>query len=236
MKDNPFANMKWVFFDLGNTLIDETCARRHLLKQIVIRLSHKGFTTAPERIELALAAAVARFCPEPWESALEGFVADVGQACQLLQDISYPKHLEQTYPATPSLLAGLEHNGFRLGVLANQSLGTERRLGEYGIGHHFSCCLSSAEVGFAKPDMKLFRLAEEAAGCSGRELLMIGDRLDNDIRPARARGWATIRVKQGLAAAQQPRDSLDEPDASCSDLADVVALLGASATKCSPQR
>ena len=225
-----------VFFDLGNTLIDETCARRHLLKQIAILLSHKGFTTTPESIELALAAAFARFCPEPWEKALEGFVPDIGQACQMLQDFSYPKHLEQPYPATPSLLAGLQHSGFRLGVLANQSLGPERRLREYGIGHHFSCCLSSAEVGFAKPDMRLFRLAEEAAGCSGHKLLMIGDRLDNDIRPARARGWATIRVKQGIAGAQQPRDLLDAPDASCSSLADVIALLGVSASKCNPQQ
>lgn len=236
MKNNPFANIKWVFFDLGNTLIDETSARRHLLKQIAMRLSHEEFTTAPERIESALAAAFARFCPEPWESALEGFVADVGQACQILQDIPYPKYLEQPYPATQSLLAGLEHRGFRLGVLANQSLGTESRLREYGIGRYFSCCLSSAEVGFAKPDMNLFRLAEEAAGCSGRELLMIGDRLDNDIRPARVRGWATIRIKQGLAEAQQPRDSLDEPDASCYNLEAVVGLLGVSATKCTPQR
>jgi hypothetical protein len=29
---------------------------------------------------------------------------------------------------------------------------------------------------------------------------MIGDRLDNDIRPARLRGWKTIRVAQGFAA------------------------------------
>lgn len=232
MKDNPLANIKWVFFDLGNTLIDESCARRHLLKQIAMRLSHKGFTAAPVSIELALAAAFARFCPEPWESAVEGFVADIDQARQILQDIPYPKHLEQPYPATPSLLAGLKYSGFRLGVLANQSLGTERRLREYGIGRHFSCCLSSAEVGFAKPDMRLFRLAEEAAGCSGHKLLMIGDRLDNDIRPARSRGWTTMRVKQGLANGQRPRDLLDEPDASCATLADVASLLGCAVTQC----
>jgi FMN phosphatase YigB (HAD superfamily) len=28
---------------------------------------------------------------------------------------------------------------------------------------------------------------------------MIGDRLDNDIRPARLLGWKTIRIAQGFA-------------------------------------
>jgi FMN phosphatase YigB (HAD superfamily) len=40
----------------------------------------------------------------------------------------------------------------------------------------------------------------ERAGCALSEAVMIGDRLDNDIRPARLRGWKTIRVAQGFAA------------------------------------
>ncbi len=41
---------------------------------------------------------------------------------------------------------------------------------------------------------------------------MIGDRLDNDIRPARLLGWKTIRVAQGFARFQSPRDPWEEPD------------------------
>jgi putative hydrolase of the HAD superfamily len=41
---------------------------------------------------------------------------------------------------------------------------------------------------------------------------MIGDRLDNDIRPARLLGWKTIWVTQGFARFQSPRDLWDEPD------------------------
>jgi FMN phosphatase YigB (HAD superfamily) len=41
---------------------------------------------------------------------------------------------------------------------------------------------------------------------------MIGDRLDNDIRPARLLGWKTIRMAQGFGRFQSPRDTLDEAD------------------------
>ena len=50
------------------------------------------------------------------------------------------------------------------------------------------------------------------AGYAASEAVMIGDRLDNDIRPARLLGWRTVRVLQGPGRFQSPRDSWDEPD------------------------
>ena len=51
---------------------------------------------------------------------------------------------------------------------------------------------------------------------------MIGDRLYNDIRPARLLGWKTIRILQGFARFQEPRDRLDEADATIADLAELL--------------
>jgi hypothetical protein len=44
------------------------------------------------------------------------------------------------------------------------------------------------------------------------------DRLDNDIRPARLLGWETIRVAQGFARFQLPRDLWEEPDRTVANL------------------
>jgi hypothetical protein len=38
---------------------------------------------------------------------------------------------------------------------------------------------------------------------------MIGDRLDNDIRPTLLLGWKTMRIAQGFAPFQSPRDGLE---------------------------
>ena len=40
------------------------------------------------------------------------------------------------------------------------------------------------------------------AGCRPEEAVMVGDRLDNDIFPAKALGMGTVWVRQGLAVHQ----------------------------------
>jgi FMN phosphatase YigB (HAD superfamily) len=54
---------------------------------------------------------------------------------------------------------------------------------------------------------------------------MIGDRLDNDIRPARVLGWKTIRIMQGFARFQIPRDQLDEADLTVANLSELAPIL-----------
>ena len=74
-----------------------------------------------------------------------------------------------------------------------------------------SLCLSSAELGLKKPDPEIFQLALSQSGCEPEQAVMIGDRLDNDIRPARLQGWKTIGLckasrdssHQGIASTRQ---------------------------------
>ena len=58
-------------------------------------------------------------------------------------------------------------------------------------------CFWSYENGFSKPDPHVFRLLTarlEGRGINPAQILMVGDRLDNDIAPARAFGWHTWRI------------------------------------------
>lgn len=57
---------------------------------------------------------------------------------------------------------------------------------------------SLAEEGISKPDLRIFQLALEKAQCNSEEVIMIGDRIDNDIIPAKKIGMYTIWVKQGM--------------------------------------
>lgn len=41
---------------------------------------------------------------------------------------------------------------------------------------------------------------------------MVGDRLDNDIMPAKKAGMKTIRIKQGLNSVQKPLSDEYSPD------------------------
>ena len=103
------------------------------------------------------------------------------------------------YEGVPELLEKLVDR-YRLGIIANQSMGTEQRLVNYGIRQYFDIIMSSAEVGISKPDLKIFKTALDKAECIPENAYMIGDRLDNDIEPAAQLGMHTIWVKQASFA------------------------------------
>ena len=48
----------------------------------------------------------------------------------------------------------------------------------------------------------IFKKAFELAGCQPYNSVMVGDRLDNDIRPAKALGMRTVWVRKGLSIYQ----------------------------------
>lgn len=107
--------------------------------------------------------------------------------------------MEKLYEGVTELLNKLKTR-YKLGIIANQSLGTEQRLKEYGIHYFFDVIIASAEVGLEKPNPDIFKLAIKSAGCNPDEAYMVGDRLDNDIEPAGELGMHTIWVRQGSFA------------------------------------
>lgn len=90
-------------------------------------------------------------------------------------------------------------NGILLGIASNSQAYTLRELNTalQGAGVNLSTFdlelrFWSFENGFSKPDPHVFRILTarlEARGISPSETLMVGDRLDNDIEPAKAHGW-----------------------------------------------
>jgi FMN phosphatase YigB (HAD superfamily) len=58
-------------------------------------------------------------------------------------------------------------------------------------------CFFSFQAGFSKPDPNVYRwltAASRLQGISPGEILMVGDRIDNDIEPARRQGWRTWQI------------------------------------------
>lgn len=76
----------------------------------------------------------------------------------------------------------------------------DQALGGIGLGlslFHRPLCFLSFEFGFSKPNPKVFRILQERLenlGLFPGQILMVGDRQDNDIDPARAQGWQTWRL------------------------------------------
>ena len=174
--------LKWLFFDLGSTLIDES----ECIEYRICELLKQENAPPREVLERRMRenAALNRL---PYKDTVREFG---------LQTSKWPKQLEKLYSGVPEVLLNLRER-YSLGVIANQSAGTEERLTRYGIRECFEVIVASAEEGLEKPDPEIFRLALRRAGCTPDESCMIGDRLDNDIVPALSLGMKTVWVRQG---------------------------------------
>lgn len=100
------------------------------------------------------------------------------------------------------LLPQLRAAGCLLGIASNAQAYTVRELdwalAESGLdrGRLFepNLCFWSFEHGFSKPNAHVFQILSarlEARGVQAGETLMVGDRLDHDMEPARRHGWRT---------------------------------------------
>jgi HAD superfamily hydrolase (TIGR01549 family) len=217
------AGVRWLFFDLGNTLISEDAATEFRIGQLVNCLESHGRRCSVEEVRSALRQASAEFAPRLITAAIAKLTDDPELRRFIEANARYPKELESPYDGAEQVLRMLSSR-YRIGVIANQAAGTEERLAKWGLMPLISICLSSAELGLEKPDPAIFRLALSQAECAPAETVMIGDRTDNDIRPARLQGWRTIRILQGFARFQAPRDAFDEADVTVAKLSELLPL------------
>lgn len=68
-------------------------------------------------------------------------------------------------------------------------------LSDYGLADLFGHVVESAAVGVRKPDPRIFMLGVEALGLSPQQVMVVGDSVKNDIRPARSIGCHTVWLK-----------------------------------------
>lgn len=114
---------------------------------------------------------------------------------------------------------------YKIGIIANQSMGTKSRLKAFGVLEYIDLVIASAEEGVAKPDMRIFQRALDRAGCIPQNAVMIGDRLDNDIAPANAIGMKTVWIKQSFGRYSTPQNEKEKANDIVNNLNDVCRLL-----------
>lgn len=206
--------LRCLFFDVGYTLVDEDA---------VWEARCQEQADMPEACALGLTAGdIYREIEEASRQYLPQYRA-VMKKYSFTQVAPFRGELETLYPEAPAVLAAMSQK-YALGVIANQAKGLKERLLEWGIQPYFMAVASSWEAGASKPDPALFRYALDLAGCAPEEAFMIGDRLDNDIFPAKALGMKTVWLRQGFGALQIPKSPEYEPDYTIDSLTELTGI------------
>lgn len=202
--------IKWIFFDVGSTLIDETECYNHRIRDAIAGTDITFEEFNEKRIFFA-------------KQNLRGDI----EALKFFGLAKTPWHHEdeKPYEEAEAVLNALCEREYSIGVIANQSLGTEKRLENRGLMKYIKLVVASAEEGVAKPDCEIFLRALKRADCLPENAVMIGDRIDNDIEPANRLGMKTIWVRQGFSIYQKPENDIQTADHIVDSLQDVLEIL-----------
>lgn len=188
--------IKAVIFDVGETLIDESRVWR-------------GWAAYLEVPEVDLIAArddlIAR--GEPLGRVFDRFRASFDLAAARRERAALGDtemfDARDLYPDAEPCLHRLRALGYRVGIAGNQPKGAVAALEALKLSADFIAM--SATLGVTKPSATFFEKVAEMSGISAREIAYVGDRLDNDILPARAAGMAAIFLLRGPWAKVQAR-------------------------------
>jgi HAD superfamily hydrolase (TIGR01509 family) len=101
-------------------------------------------------------------------------------------------HENEFYPDALPCVRRLRSRGLRVGAVGNTPAFVEDDLRE-----HFDFVGSSARWGVEKPAPAFFERVREESGVGAREIAYVGDRVDNDVRPALAAGMVAVHVRRG---------------------------------------
>jgi len=202
--------LKAVFFDVGETLVDEerwwrVLAEREGLQPHVVWAA-LGVTIERGEEHTALWGHLGIERPETWWQAVRYDIGDL-------------------YEDAIDCLEAVRALGLRVGIVGNQTAALEQWVRDARLPA--DVIASSASLGVRKPDSRFFERIVELAACSAAELAYVGDRVDNDVDPAAAAGLVAVHVRRGPWGRLQRRserativvDTLSELPAALASLA-----------------
>lgn len=174
------------------------------------RVDLGAFSTGCEKIiarEHVAARAIGIVNPEIyWPAVAEEVLPELKKllhdACgEFLYQHAQLQRTVRLMDGAPEVLKRIMEKKIFLGIVSNSQPYTLRELDAALATANLSRAIFKPELsflsfenGFSKPNPHVFRLLTarlRTLGISPDETLMIGDRLDNDIAPARAAGWQT---------------------------------------------
>jgi len=172
--------LKAVFFDVGETLVDEERWWRELAERSGLQ---------PHVVWAALGVTIER---GEEHDALWGHLG-IERPDGWWHGLTYS--LDDLYPDAIACLEGLRALGLTVGIVGNQTTALERWAREAVLPA--DVIASSASLGVRKPDPRFFACVVELAQCVPEEVAYVGDRVDNDVLPAAAAGLVAVHVRRG---------------------------------------
>lgn len=224
----------FIFFDLGQTLIDEWNYVSYFdnllfttLNDYGARIDHRNYIALRNNLILER------------KFGSSGFMEMVSLIARLTLPIGYDitinerlkddllknkRKLIKLFADVQETIPQLSKN-FSLGVISNNSSGSANLLIQHGLDKYFEIVCLSEKIGYRKPDHKIFQKALVESKSNIHDCIMVGDRLDIDILPANELGMVTIRTLDSLYKIQTPLNENEYPKFTIGSINELPQLL-----------
>jgi HAD superfamily hydrolase (TIGR01549 family) len=216
-----------ILFDIGWPIVDETVLEREIFSFLVKRLeSYLAIEINAVEVERIKRKAVSCFAPSMISYFIWHYVQPDKKLYYKLREEFGRHDFFPYYRLQSGIIDVLKRlsGHFELGYAANQRREIHKFLDAHGVSPYFSSRLVSEEIGYAKPDQRLFTEVMKKMNIAPEETAMVGDRLDNDIIPAKMLGLTTIQLLIGPHRDQKPRDPREIPDYRIEDIRQISDL------------
>jgi putative hydrolase of the HAD superfamily len=218
-----------VIFDIGGPLDLEEAFEAAIDADIRAGLMREGFQVTEASWQAANQRAVDTYAPSLYRSVIWQLTGgDLEKSLRIhswMQERAPNRDLFELRPGIVEVLDALKARGLRLGLAANQPLRALESMAKHGIGQHFENEGISAVYGYRKPDIRLFLRACQDLAVKPAECIMVGDRIENDIVPAKLLGMRTVLIRTGRHREQQARSWDELPDAQAVDAAGILRAI-----------
>ena len=224
-----------VLFDVGGPIDTEVIHETLVDRDLLAAFATQGIPVTHAALAEASEYAVGAFAPDAYRAIAwrlaRGDASLAGRAYEHFREGSAARQRErggiELRPGIAALLADLAAAGVPLALAANQPVAAVDDLEQAGVLRHFRGTLLSDHHGYRKPDPRLFLAACSSMDVKPERCVMVGDRIDNDIAPARLLGMGTILLRTGRHRRQQPRSWDEAPDHEVADVPELRAALEA---------
>ena len=205
---DALSRYRAVIFDIGGAVDLEFAWEMALDGAIASACGLEGIRVDPAMVEEVSDRAVAAFAPNVTLHMIEtlcgGEPATVARVARRVEAMTGQLDAFQLRPGIEDLLKRLMGQGLVLGAVEPRW----ERLERAGLDALFV----------------------RDRGVPPTECIMVGDRIDADIAPAKAAGMATIQFRSGRWRRQRPRSAAETPDSVVTDVAELEAAIAALVT------
>ena len=206
-----------VLLDAGGVILDESeqeVVRAEIIAEVLAAIV-AGYSVDTYRSDIE--EAVRSFCPSAYQYVFWKHLKND----RYLFDKAYALHLDKWRQRKPplKLSSGLEREveaisrRFKLGIAGQYGREILDLLEERSVLDCFTYRLTQDDFSITKPDPRYYERITEACGVLPQQCIMVGDRIDKDVVPAKQLGMRTILIRTGLHRNQQPRIPFEVPDA-----------------------